>query len=171
MVDATTVIALAGGAAGLGGMAVQMYKARQEKRQLSAGTDQTVVGTAVDMAERLTATASSLLGPLQAQLQSAQAEVAGLRERMASLEAKFETTTREYEEAKHREHETADRARRLQRELEQLTAYFRTSVPDAERFLAGLRRQDDGPSYKAPPRDRIWTEEEREEYRRRATGS
>ena len=169
MANVTTLIAIIGGLAGLITGAVQIYKARQEKRRVEVGTDQIMVSTAVDMAERLTATASGLLGPLQQQLQQAQAEVTGLRERMARLEAQFETTTREYHEAQQREREAAARAERLRDELEQITRYLRTVVPDADKFLSQFRRADDDRSapYKAPPRDRVWTEEERLEYRRR----
>lgn len=154
--DATTIVALCGGAAGLATAAVGIYRARSEKTKTLAETEGSIVGTAVTMAERLTGVASSLIGPLQAQLQVAQGDLARTRERVAALEAQTGKLDESYKDCRRREREAIQRATTLANELEALRGFLQA------RRAGDL--DDDSPD-RMPRRD-LWSEERREAYRR-----
>lgn len=129
--------------------------ARAQRRRLAADTDSTVVGTAIDMAERLTATAGSLVGPLQVQLAQAQQDLTVMRERIATLEARAEQSSREYADCREREARTMARERSLQEEIVALRG-----------FVRARRSEDLFPEPGArPPRREVWTEEQRAAHR------
>lgn len=155
--NVSTLVALAGAIGGLVAAAIALYLARQQRKKLVVDTDQTVVTTAVDMAERLTATASSLVGPLQQQLTLAQQETAAMRERIAALEVKADRASREYQDCRERELRAMANERRLAEELSSVRSYLK------------VRRDDDLLPTKdpvpAPPRREVWTEEQRAAYR------
>lgn len=153
--DATTIVALAGGAAGLMTAAVALYRANTEKRKTAAETEGTVVDTAVNMAERLTTVAGSLVGPLQAQLQIAQADLTQTRERVASLETKSNQLDASYRDCRRREAEAIKRAEILGGELDALKSFLQI------RRVSDLEHPGEDPR----PRTELWSEERRQAYR------
>lgn len=103
---------------GLGGVLtaiVALLRLGSERRHTDATTDSTIVQSAVEMAERLSGVASSLVVPLREQLTDAQTELGTLRERIARLEGDIERVTADYQL-------TLTRERELVRTVDELQA-------------------------------------------------
>lgn len=96
--DDATLVASVVATSGFVTAAVTAYRARAERSKTQSEASGNVVTTAVEMAERLTTVAGSLITPLQAQLSDAAKEIELLKERLTRVEdAEEACRTREIE--------------------------------------------------------------------------